>query len=165
MVELVPGEKTSEEAIKITYEFMQKIGKIPVVLKKEVPGFLANRLAAALWREALDLLNKDVVSVEDIDKAVYAGMGLRWAVMGPFLTYHLGGGEEGLEYFVDHLRSAFSEWWNSMETWTSIPNSVVKKAADNVKRMKVVRENTYDELVTWRDEKLMELLDLLHSST
>jgi 3-hydroxypropionate dehydrogenase (NADP+) len=111
-----------------------------------------NRLAAALWREALDLLDKGVATVEDIDKAVHAGMGLRWAITGPFLTYHLGGGEDGLEYFIDHLGPAFSAWWKSMANWTSIPHSAAKKAVDGVKQMDIAKEKTYEELVEWRDK-------------
>jgi len=164
LVEIVPGEKTSENVVKTVFDFMSNLQKIPIVVRKETPGFVFNRLSAALWREALDLLDKDVATVEDIDKAVYAGMGLRWAIMGPFLTYHLGGGEGGLEYFVDHLKSAFSAWWKSMDTWTSVPSSAVKKAADGVRQMDVVRTKTYGELVRWRDERLIKLLELLSGS-
>jgi len=161
LVEIVPGKETSEDVIKAVYDFMSSLRKVPIIVRKEVPGFVFNRLSAALWREALDLLDKNVATVEDIDKAVYAGMGLRWAIMGPFLTYHLGGGEGGLEHFIDHLGPAFSAWWTSMEPWTSIPPSAVKKAVDGVKQLNVVKTKTYDELVRWRDEKLMELLELL----
>lgn len=161
LVEIVPGKETSEDVIKTVYDFMLRLQKIPIIIKKEVPGFVFNRLAAALWREALDLLDKGVATVEDIDKAVYAGMGLRWAVMGPFLTYHLGGGEKGLEYFIDHLGPAFSAWWKSMATWTSISHSAAKKAVDGVGQMELVKAKAYKELIRWRDEKLMKLLELL----
>jgi len=161
LVEIVPGKETSEDVVETVYNFMSSLRKVPIIVKKEVPGFVFNRLSAALWREALDLLDKDVATVEDIDKAVYAGMGLRWAIMGPFLTYHLGGGEGGLQHFIDHLGPAFSAWWKSMEPWTLIPPSAVEKAVEGVKQMNVVKTKTYNELVRWRDEKLMELLELL----
>jgi len=161
LIEIVPGKETSEDTVETVYNFMSSLQKVPIIVRKEVPGFVFNRLSAALWREALDLLDKDVATVEDIDKVVYAGMGLRWAIMGPFLTYHLGGGEEGLQHFIDHLGPAFSAWWNSMEPWVSIPPSAVKKAVEGVKQMTVVKTKTYDELAKWRDEKLMELLELL----
>ncbi len=163
LVEIVPGKETSEDVVETVYDFMLKLQKVPIIVRKEVPGFVFNRLSAALWREALDLLDKDAATVEDIDKAVYAGMGLRWAIMGPFLTYHLGGGEGGLEHFINHLGPAFSAWWKSMEPWTSIPPSAVKKAVDGVKQMSIAKTKTYDDLARWRDKKLMELLKLLFS--
>lgn len=163
LVEIVPGRQTAEDVVKTVYDFMLKLKKMPIVVRKEVPGFVFNRLSAALWREALDLLNKDVATVEDIDKVASAGMGLRLAIMGPFLTYHLGGGEGGLEYFIEHLR-VFSEIWESMDTWNFIPNSAVKKAVDGVRQMDVVKTKTYDELVRWRDDKLITLIELLFDS-
>ncbi|MBS7631194.1 3-hydroxyacyl-CoA dehydrogenase family protein, partial [Candidatus Bathyarchaeota archaeon] len=86
LVELCPGRQTSQETVEKTYEVMKSIGKVPIVLRKEVPGFIANRLSVALWREALDLVDKGVATVEDVDKAVRTGPGLRWAIMGPYLT-------------------------------------------------------------------------------
>jgi len=158
LVEIVPGKETSEEVVKEVYNFMLNLGKVPIIVRKEVPGFIFNRLAAALWREALDLVDKDVASVEDIDKAVYSGLGLRFAVMGPFLTYQLGGGAGGLEYFIEHLGPAFSAWWKSMENWSSIPYSAAKKAINGVKQMPLVKSKTYNELVKWRDERLIKML-------
>jgi len=103
LVELSPGERTSRETVERTRSVMEGIGKVPVVLRKEAPGFIANRLSAALWREALDLVDRGVASVEDIDRAVRAGPGMRWAIMGPYLTYHLGGGAGGIEYLMRHI--------------------------------------------------------------
>jgi 3-hydroxybutyryl-CoA dehydrogenase len=82
LVELVPGDKTDELTVLRMKDFYEKLGKVPVVLKKAVPGHIANRLALALWREAVDLVIQGIASVEDVDKAVSAGPGLRWAVMG-----------------------------------------------------------------------------------
>jgi len=163
LVEVIPGKETSEDTVRKAYDFMLKLEKVPIIVRKEVPGFVFNRLAYALWREALDLLDKGVATVEDIDKAVYAGMGLRWAIMGPFLTYHLGGGERGLKHFIDHLEPAFWSCWKSMETWTSIPPSATKKATNGIKQTDLVKAKTYGELVRWRDEKLIDLLKLLSS--
>jgi 3-hydroxypropionate dehydrogenase (NADP+) len=139
---------------------MTKLGKTPIKIRKDVPGFVFNRLSAALWREALDLLNNGVASVEDIDKAVYAGMGLRWAIMGPFLTYHLGGGEKGLGFFISQFEDAFTRWWKSLKTWTKIPNSTKEAAVIGVKNESLVKIKNYQQLVIWRDQKLIELLEL-----
>jgi len=162
LVELVPGEVTSPETIETAAEFMRSLGKVPVVLKKEVPGHVANRLAAALWREVLDLVDRGVVSVEDVDKALTAGPGIRWAIMGANLTYHLGGLPGGIEYFIDHLGPAYSMWWRSMDPWTSIPYSAAKKVIEGVRQMEAVRTKTSEELTRWRDEKLVELLKVIY---
>lgn len=165
LVELVPGEATSPETIETAAEFMRSLGKVPIVLKKEVPGHVANRLAAALWREVLDLVDKGVVSVEDVDKALTAGPGIRWAIMGANLTYHLGGLPGGIEYFIDHLGPAYSMWWRSMDPWTSIPHSAAKKVVEGVQQMEAVRTKTSEELTRWRDEKLVELLKVIYGKT
>ncbi len=161
LVEIVPGKKTSPEVVNSVYDFMLRLGKIPIIVRKQVPGFVFNRLAAALWREALNILDEGVATVDDIDKVVYAGMGLRWAIMGPFLTYHLGGGEKGLEYFIHHIHPTFSKCWKSMRTWTVAPRAIAEKAVEGVKQMNLVKEKSYKELVEWRDDKLIELVKLL----
>lgn len=162
LVEIVPGKKTSSETINKTYKFMLELGKIPILVKKEVPGFIFNRLAAALWREALSLLNNDVATVEDIDKEVTAGLGFRWAIMGPFLTYHFGGGEGGLEHLIDHFERAFSTWLKSMETWTTTPYSAAKKAIMQTKEIKIIKDKSRDDILKWRDKKLIQLLKLFY---
>jgi 3-hydroxyacyl-CoA dehydrogenase len=162
LVELVPGEKTSPETVKTVYEFMKKLGKIPVVLRKEVPGFIGNRLQIAVWREAISLVDRGVASVEDVDKALCAGPGIRWAMMGPNLTLHLGGGEGGLEYFIKHIGPTYSQVWGDMDNWTKIPPSAAKKITEGVKKMDITRGRTMEELVKWRDRKLMKLLRILY---
>jgi len=151
LVELVPGKKTSPETIKTTYEFMLKIGKVPVVLKKEVLGYIANRLSRRLYEEAVDLVDDGVATVEDVDKALSAGPGIRWAIMGPHLTYHLGGGPGGIEHFFE----VFGKYYNFRP-------SAVKKVIEGVKETEIVRTKSTEELVRWRDEKLVELLKILY---
>jgi 3-hydroxypropionate dehydrogenase (NADP+) len=160
LVELVPGEKTGQETVQATYEFMEKLGKIPVVVRKEVPGFIGNRLQAALWREALNLVNSGVASVEDVDRACWAGPGSRWAIMGPFLTLHLGGGPGGLKHHIDTIQHGFNEYWKSMDDWKSIPYHAAKKAIEGVEQLPRVKEKKLEELVKWRDEKLVGILRL-----
>ena len=160
LVELVPGEKTGQETVQTTYEFMEKLGKIPVVVRKGVPGFIGNRLQAALWREALNLVNSGVASVEDVDRACWAGPGSRWAIMGPFLTLHLGGGPGGLRHHIDTIQHGFNEYWKSMDDWKLIPYHAAKKAIEGVEQLPKVKEKKLEELVKWRDEKLVEILRL-----
>lgn len=162
LVELVPGKNTSPHTVTQTYKLMSKIGKIPVIVKKEVPGHIANRLQAAVWREAIDLVDQGVCSVEDVDKALVAGPGLRWAFMGSNLTLHLGGGSGGLRYFIEHLGPAFSSWWNDMKTWETIPTSGAKKIVQGIKEVNQVKSMTAASLVEWRDAKLLQLLELLY---
>jgi carnitine 3-dehydrogenase len=162
LVEIVPGKSTSPHTVTQTYKLMSKIGKIPVTVKKEVPGHIANRLQAAVWREAIDLVDRGVCSVEDVDKALVAGPGLRWAFMGSNLTFHLGGGSGGLRYFIEHLGPAFSDWWKDMSTWDKIPTSGAKKIVQGIEELHQVNSMTTASLVEWRDAKLLQLLELLY---
>ena len=103
LVEIVGGSKTSPDAIQRAIRFYASIGKRPIHLKKELPGHVANRFQAALYREMLYLIEQGVLSVEDTDAAVCYGPGLRWGVMGQSLQWHLGGGAGGIKHFMDHL--------------------------------------------------------------
>src|SRR5205807_5608870 len=91
------------EAIRQAMAFYASVGKKPIELRKELPGHVANRLQAALYREMLYLIEQGVLSVDDMDVAVSYGPGLRWGVMGQSLQWHLGGGEGGIKHFMDHL--------------------------------------------------------------
>src|SRR3954453_8062603 len=103
LVEVVGGAKTAPEAIKQAMAFYASIGKKPIQLRKELPGHVANRLQAALYREMLYLIEQGVLSVDDTDVAVSYGPGLRWGVMGQSLQWHLGGGEGGIQHFMEQL--------------------------------------------------------------
>ncbi|MDB6076779.1 MAG: fadC6, partial [Akkermansiaceae bacterium] len=103
LVEVVGGAKTSPEAIQSAMAFYASIGKKPILLHKEFSGHVANRLQAALYREVVHLIQQGVLSVEDADAAVCWGPGLRWGVMGPSLQWHIGGGEGGINHFMEHL--------------------------------------------------------------
>lgn len=103
LVEVCGGEHTSAEAVERAMQFYAAIGKHPIRLNKEMPGHVSNRLQAAVWREAAYLVEQGVVSVADVDAAIAQGPGIRWALMGPVLTFHLGGGAGGLRYLMDHI--------------------------------------------------------------
>ena len=156
LVEIVPGKQSDPKALIDARAFYESIGKVPVTLKKEVPGYLENRLTAALYREAIDLAINDVASVEDIDKTIWAGPGLRYALMGPLTIYHLGGGEGGTKYFIDHLGTALTQWWEDMNTWTKIPEG----AADILEKgvVEAMKDKSISDMCAWRDKKLVELL-------
>lgn len=112
LLEVVPGAKTKPEAVDKTLEFWKARGREPVVLKKECPGFVANRLAFALLRESIHLVNEGVVTVEELDRVVQNSMGPRWAVAGPFKSYHAGGGPGGLEAFFNNIGGTVQGCWD-----------------------------------------------------
>jgi 3-hydroxyacyl-CoA dehydrogenase len=159
-VEVVGGEQTSRETVKATYEFMKGLGKTPVVLNREVPGYIVNRLQAAVLREAIDLVDKGIVSAEDVDKAFCMGIGLRDPLIGPFLRVHLTG--NGIERFIENYSRSYEYRWESMETWTSIPPSAAKAVVKAVNEMEAVRTKTLEQIISWRDEMLVKLLKVVH---
>jgi carnitine 3-dehydrogenase len=114
LVEVVGGEGGSRAAIEAAMAFYRAIGKHPIELHKEVPGHLANRLQAALWREAVFMVAEGVASVADVDAAISEGPGMRWALMGPHATFNLAGGEGGMEHFLHHLLPAMQTWWETL---------------------------------------------------
>ncbi len=160
LVELVPGDGTDEQTISTMKRFYEELGKVPVVLKKPVPGHIANRLAMALWREAVDLVVQGIASVEDVDKAVSAGPGLRWAVMGPHMIYNLGGGEGGMDHFIDHFGPAVKTWWESMATWTTLPPETKPLLIDGLKAE--MGDRTLSDMNRLRDERLIKMLKILY---
>jgi 3-hydroxyacyl-CoA dehydrogenase len=114
LVEVVGGQQTSADTIARAMAFYRRVGKHPIRINKEVVGHVANRLQAAVWREAIHLALENVASVEDIDAAMSQGPGLRWAVFGPHMTFHLGGGRGGMGHFLDHLRGPIQTWWDDL---------------------------------------------------
>ena len=114
LVELLANDRTADGVLEIAEDFYKQVGKVTIRVNKEVPGHVANRLQAALWREAIHLANEGVASVEDVDKAVWAGPGLRWAAMGPTMLFHLGAGEGGLEEFCSRYTVSFNRWWEDL---------------------------------------------------
>ena len=118
LVEIVGGKTTSQAAIDTAMAFYEAVGKKPIHIKKEVKGHVANRLQAALWREAFSLVHEGVASVADIDTAIAHGPGLRWALLGPFLNLHLSGGPGGLQHMLDHLGPPIESWWADMKPVT-----------------------------------------------
>ena len=114
LVEVVGGAKTSPEAVKQAMEFYADIGKKPILLNKEIPGHVANRLQLALYKEVLYLIEQGVVSVADADAAVNWGPGLRWGIMGPNLQYHLGGGVGGIKHFMEGVFTGLTPVLNSL---------------------------------------------------
>jgi 3-hydroxybutyryl-CoA dehydrogenase len=114
LVELTANAATGPGVMEQTEAFYEDIGKVTIRLNKGLPGHVANRLQAAIWREAVHMAVEGVASVGDIDKAMWAGPGLRWATMGPTSLFHLGAGEGGLQAFCDHFKDTFNGWWDDL---------------------------------------------------
>jgi 3-hydroxyacyl-CoA dehydrogenase len=128
LLEVVPSPETSQEVIDRTLEYWRSLGRVPVLIRKECTGFVANRLAFALFREACSLVAQGVVGVEDLDSVVQASMGPRWAVAGPFKSYHAGGGEGGLSSFMDKIGGTVQECWNASDRDVEAGNIGVGKS-------------------------------------
>ena len=159
LVEIVGGEQTSPDTVRATREFMKAMGKTPVVLNREVPGYIVNRLQAALLREAIDLVDKGIATAADVDTAFRTGIGPRDPLLGPFLRIHLAG--DGIERFFEHFSRSYQYRWETMETWTSIPPSAVEAVVHGVNEMEVVKTKTLEEIKQWRDEMLVKILKVL----
>lgn len=155
LVEVMGNEKTDESAVVLAEEFYQSIGKVTIRVNKERPGHVANRLQAAVWREALHLVKEGVASVEDVDKAMWAGPGLRWAAMGPNMLFHLGAGPGGMAEFCRRYTYSFNTWWNDLgtphldESGASLLVSGVEQEAG---------EFTMEQLSEQRDDLIVAML-------
>lgn len=114
LVELLGNDKTAAGVLEIAEAFYKTVGKVTIRVQREVPAHVANRLQAALWREAIYLVESGVASVEDVDKAVWAGPGLRWAAEGPHMLFHLGAGAGGLREFCNRYGDSFHRWWDDL---------------------------------------------------
>lgn len=155
LVEIVGGAKTSEDTILRVAEFYKSLGKRTIRLHKEVPGHVANRLQAALWREVVYLVDSGVVSVSDADAAVSWGPGLRWGVMGPNLLFHLGGGAGGIEHFFDRFTEPMTAWWKALGSPVITPE-LRQKIVTGV--LKEASTRSLEELASQRDDDLLGLL-------
>lgn len=157
LVEIVGGAKTSEETIRRASQFYTALGKRTVRLHKEVPGHVANRLQAALAREVYHLVGEGVVSVADVDTAVCWGPGLRWGIMGQVLLNHLGGGQGGMEHFLQQFTDPMTAWWKVLGSPQLTPE-LQKKLIAGVHAE--VGSRSIDDLAAERDEILLGLLEL-----
>lgn len=164
LVEITKGEKTSDEVVNIAKGFFTSIGKEPVVLQKEALGFICNRIQMALYREVCDLVSRGVCTVEDADKAVTYGPGLRWGIMGPSLVFQLGGGEHGISGLLNHLGPSINMWLNDMADFKEFPKEfgplVQAGVNDEIANRPKGIGNDDASLAEYRDKMLIEMLKL-----
>ncbi|MBT7732834.1 MAG: 3-hydroxyacyl-CoA dehydrogenase, partial [Rhodospirillaceae bacterium] len=159
LVEVLGGKNTDVLAVDWAINFYNKIGKHAIKLKKEVPGHLANRLQAALWREAVLAVQNDLASVEDINAAVAMGPGLRWALMGPHMIMNLTGGAGGYRKMLDHFGPGISGWWETMNENPQLSTVLKKELINGIEEE--AKGRSIAQLEEERDEQLVELLIML----
>jgi 3-hydroxyacyl-CoA dehydrogenase len=157
LVEVVGGKRTSPEVVQQAMTFYASIGKKPIHLKKELPGHVANRFQAALYREMLYVIQEGVVSVEEADAAVSYGPGLRWGVMGQNLQWHLGGGAGGIKHWMDHLLNPTAEMMNALGT-PDINPELKQEIIDGVMREAAGR--SVDQLAQHENRVIVGLMRL-----
>jgi carnitine 3-dehydrogenase len=160
LVEVVGGKQTTDDAIARAMDFYAGIGKKPIHIRKEVAGHLANRLQAALWREAVHLVAEGVADVAAIDAAIAYGPGLRWAIMGPNLTFHLAGGVGGIEHFMDHLAVPLQSWWQDLGNPTLTPE-LQRRIVEGVAAE--ADGHSIAELAAERDRILLNVLEAVRN--
>lgn len=158
LVEVCGGEQTTAQTIDRAMSFYRAIGKYPIRLNKEMPGHVSNRLQAAIWREAAYLVEQGVVNVADVDAAVAQGPGIRWALMGPALTHHLGGGQGGLRHLWANFGPAIL--WPHLGVQQDSP-ALLDRLADGVEQEAAGR--SLEEWARWRDGKLVGILKTLNT--
>jgi len=155
LVEVVGGERTSAQAVADAMDLYAEAGKRPVHVRQELDGHLVNRLQAALWREAYDLVARGAATVADVDAAITNGPGLRWAVVGPFAGQHLSGGEGGIAHTLEHLGPPMVAWWDDLATPSWTPDLV---AAVTAQMADELGTTTSAELAAARDELVLGIL-------
>ena len=163
LVELTRCDKTDDACVKLAYDFYQSIGKEAVLLNKECPGFIANRLQLALYREVQDLVMRGVCSVEDVDKALVYGPGIRWAIFGHNMIMQMGN-PGGLTGMVNMLGNSGDRWLADMASWTHQPDNWAEVAQPGVDQEMAnfpdYIGHTNEECIAYRDQMLIDILKL-----
>lgn len=161
LVEVVPGERTTEQAVQAAVDFYTRLGRTPVVERKEIPGFVGNRLQNALNREAIYLVEQGVVTPEGLDKVMTNSLGIRWSTVGPFLGSHLGGGPGGYRHLVEHIGAAMGQVWATLGTPSQTPEEkerLITAVED------AYGSSTYSELTETRDRRQLAVLAALDTA-
>ncbi|EHA13586.1 L-carnitine dehydrogenase [Halomonas sp. HAL1] len=158
LVELVGGEATQPAQIASAQELYQSLAMRPLVVRREIEGHIADRLMEALWREALHLVNDGVATTEEIDAAVVYGCGLRWPLMGTFLTFHLAGGEPGMRHMLEQFGPALKLPWTKLEA-PELTDELIDKVVEGCEHQAAGR--SVATLDRRRDDFLVELLEVV----
>ncbi len=156
-VEIVAGKKTKKRFLNKANKFYKSISMNPIMVKKELPGYLADRLQEALWREALHIINEGYATTKDLDRAIEDGPGLRWSLMGTFLTFHLAGGKAGMKHMLKQFGPALKLPWTKLKA----PKLSKKLSARVIKGTKQqAKGKSVSSISNIRDEYLVNLQKL-----
>ncbi len=161
LVEMIGGERTAPETVAWAADFYRLVGKAPLVMERELPGFIATRLQEALWREALHMVANGEATVEQIDLAVATGPGPRWAVMGPCMAFHVASGEGGMAHNLDHFGPALKLPWTRLEAPELTPE-LRQRMVDGCAREAAGRD--FAVLAEARDRALASVLRAVQES-
>jgi carnitine 3-dehydrogenase len=156
-IEIVSGKETSKLTVNKTFQFYKSISMNPITVKNEIPGYLSDRLQEALWREGLHIINEGHATTEDLDRAIEDGPGLRWSLMGTFLTFHLAGGNSGMTHMLEQFGPALKLPWTKLKA-PKLSKNLIKKLVEGTKKQS--RGKSITEISNIRDEYLVELLKL-----
>ncbi len=161
LIELVASPETDHALVELVKAWLRALGKIPITVKKPVPGHVVGRIAAAVWREAIDLVLNDVIDVDDLDRCVSLGPALGWAAAGPHLTYHLAAGDRGVSGFLQVLLSSFEKSWESLADWSTIDPRQQRKLIHAVEK---AYDGKIEVIRAARDRRLAGMLKGLEES-
>ena len=153
-VEIVPGKRTKKNFLKKAYKFYKSISMNPIMIKKELPGYLSDRLQEALWREALHIVNEGYASTKELDRAIEDGPGLRWSLMGTFLTFHLAGGNAGMKHMLEQFGPALKLPWTKLKA-PKLSNKLSNRVIAGTRKQ--AKGKSVAEISKIRDEYLLNL--------
>ena len=156
-VEIVPGKKTSMKFVNKAKKFYQSISMNPIMVKNELPGYLSDRLQEALWREGLHIINEGFATTKDLDRAIEDGPGLRWSLMGTFLTFHLAGGKSGMKHMLEQFGPALKLPWTKLKA-PNLSRKLINRLVEGTKKQS--KGKTVEKISNIRDEYLVELQKL-----
>jgi len=161
LVELVPAARTATAAITRAQEYLRSLGRMPILLKKPIAGYVVGRIAASVWRQCIDLVLQGVIDVDELDRAVSLGPALGWAAAGPHLTYHLAAGDAGVTVFLQQLLGSFEAWWAQLPTWSRLEPEQQRALTQSIER---AYRGKIPELREARDRRLSAILRALEQS-
>ena len=156
-VEIVPGKKTTKKFLLDANKYYKSISMKPIMLKKELPGYLSDRLQEALWREGLHIINENYATTQELDRAIEDGPGLRYSIMGTFLTFHLAGGNEGMKHMLKQFGPALKLPWTKLKA-PKLTNKLSNKLISGTRKQ--AKGKSINMLSNIRDQYLVDVLKI-----
>ena len=156
-VEIVPGKKTTRKFLSDANKYYKSISMRPIMLKKELPGYLSDRLQEALWREGLHIINENYATTQELDRAIEDGPGLRYSIMGTFLTFHLAGGNAGMKHMLKQFGPALKLPWTKLKA-PKLTNKLSDKLISGTRKQ--AKGKSINMLSNIRDQYLVDVLKI-----